>query len=67
MLLFSKFLIHKSGDNNSSSPSLTFIGHYHDPSNKKFFKNFFYKGEKPLKGIVIQNESFKRKSLKILS
>ena len=49
VLLFSKFLIHKSGNNNSELPRLTFIGHYHDPANKKFFENFFYKGDKAIK------------------
>ena len=49
VLLFSKFLIHKSGDNNSLQPRLTFIAHYHNPLKKDFLKNFVYKGDKPLK------------------
>jgi ectoine hydroxylase-related dioxygenase (phytanoyl-CoA dioxygenase family) len=49
VMLFSKFLIHRSGENNSFKPRLTFIAHYHNPIKKDFFKNFIYKGDKPLK------------------
>ena len=49
VLLFSKFLIHKSGDNYSTYPRLTFIAHYHNPLKKDFLKNFVYKGDKALK------------------
>ena len=49
VLLFSKFLIHKSGNNKSPEPRLTFIAHYHNPLKKDFLKNFFYKDGKPLK------------------
>ena len=49
VLLFSKFLVHRSGENSSSNPRLTFIGHYHNPIKKDFLKNFIYKGDKPLK------------------
>ena len=49
VLLFSKFLIHKSGNNISRFPRLTLIAHYHDPIKKSFIKNFFYKGDKSIK------------------
>ena len=49
VMLFSKFLIHRSGENNSLKPRLTFIAHYHNPIKKDFLKNFIYKGDKPLK------------------
>ena len=39
VLLFSKFLIHKSGDNRSLEPRLTFIAHYHNPLKKDFLKD----------------------------
>jgi len=39
VLLFSNILIHKSGDNSSALPRLTFLAHYHNPLNPQFLES----------------------------
>ena len=39
VLLFSNTLIHKSGDNSSALPRLTFLAHYHNPLNPQFLES----------------------------